>query len=199
MTAPEPGADSGPQTASETAERADHAFTAAEVGDMRTAEAASDDVVTAAQLRDIVLGPAGPVQDPGNAPQWMLQSAAAAALHVSLDTIARRRKLGKQAPRKLESRKDADGRWWVLVQPPPTTAPDSPESVTELATLRERVARLESERVQLLADRRQWVLQADEWRGRPTAATCWRSSSPSASRDSMTPRTTSTVPPTLPR
>jgi hypothetical protein len=97
-----------------------------------------------------------PLQDPGTVGEWLLMADAALAFGVSVDTVKRRLKLGR-----LEGRKDPAGRWQVLV---PATehvqAQDSPDTLTELAVLRARVADLEREREQLVADREAWREQA---------------------------------------
>jgi hypothetical protein len=129
------------KTASETAERATHPFSDVQVRSMRTVEE---------------IPPQVPVQGPGTDGEWLLMADAALALGVSVDTVKRRLKRGR-----LEGRKDPAGRWQVMV---PTTEPvhahDSPDTLTELAVLRARVADLEREREQLVADREAWREQA---------------------------------------
>jgi hypothetical protein len=141
-TAETPGtAIDSAKTASETAERATHPFSDAEVGSMRTAEQVLPDALVPYSSTD---------------GDWLLVADAALALGVSGDTVKRRLKLGR-----LEGRKDHAGRWQVLVRAMEHRHPhDGLELATELAVLHARVVDLEREREQLIADREAWREQA---------------------------------------
>jgi hypothetical protein len=145
------------RAASETAERADHPFSDAEVGNMRTAEAASDDPVAAVvdeqdearptSVEELPLETAAAVHEPGTGTEgrWLTLLDAAVALGVSADTV-RRRVRRKELP----ARHDDRGR--LIVELPAGAEPGPAEaSLRELASLRARIAELERDR--------------DDWRG----------------------------------
>jgi hypothetical protein len=159
-----PGADVRAQTASETAERADHPFSDAEVENMRTAKAASDDPVAAVvdeqpearpttSVRELPREPGAAVREAGTATEgrWLALLDAAVALGVSGDTVRRRVRRGE-----LPSRHDERGR--LIVELPAATSPPADaepgpavEASELLAALRARIAELERDR--------------DQWRG----------------------------------